>query len=866
MPLPHPTYPVMAMLLFIQLESSNIFITSSTSFEIIFSIDASIGELNPKKLNKKSHDFVYLFQFDAFTTYNLQNNIKLKYTKITLQLVVFLLSFSFLQAQEYTISGYVRDVENGETLIGSFIFLSENGASTVTNEYGFYSITVDQGTYTLNATYLGYKDNIQSINLDQNRTINLELTPDANTLEEVVVTAEEVDRNVRSLEMSVNKLDIKTLQKMPTLLGETEILRGIQLLPGVTSVGEGAAGFNVRGGSIDQNLVLLDEAPVYNSSHLFGFFSVFNPDAVKDVKLYKGGIPARFGGRLSSILDVRMKEGNNKQLEVNGGIGTIFSRLSVEAPIVKEKSSFIVAGRRSYIDVLAAPFLDEDTGSPVLNFYDLTLKTNYKFSDKDQIFLSGYFGRDNFGFGESAGFSWGNQTGTFRWNHLFSDKLFANLTTYFSNYDYQINFGDTDEDSFDWSANIKNYSIKPEFSWFIRPQNILRFGGQSIYYIFEPANAISISNDVTTDISTSEQFSLESNVFIENEITLFDKLQMNYGLRLSHFAYLGGRNVYSFGDVPKGELRPLTGISVAESGEVIEDFINLEPRFSLKVDLNKKSSFKASYNRTAQYIHLLSNTTASTPVDIWTPATNNINPAMADQVAAGYFRNFKDNTYEFSGELYYKKMKGLVDYIDGADLILNEFVEGQILEGDGRAYGAELMLKKTKGRFSGWLSYTLARSERLVEGINNNDWYPSRFDQTHNLSLTTFYELTDRLTLSANFVYNTGTPTTFANSGYYQQGYFIPNNDNNVRNNVRIPDYHRLDFALTIDPKPGKRKWKGQWVIGIYNIYSRRNPFSIYFRQNPERVNPGQAVNTEAIKLSVIGNFIPSISYNFTFK
>ena len=790
----------------------------------------------------------------------------MKHSKIILHLVLIFFSFSTLQAQEYTISGFVRDVENGETLIGSFVYLSENGASTVSNEYGFYSITVEKGTYILHGTYLGYKDNIQTITLDQNRTINLDLTPDANTLEEVVVTAEEVDRNVRSLEMSVNKLDINTLQKLPTLLGETEILRGIQLLPGVTSVGEGAAGFNVRGGSIDQNLVLLDEAPVYNSSHLFGFFSVFNPDAVKDVKLYKGGIPARFGGRLSSILDVRMKEGNNKQLEVNGGIGTIFSRLSVEAPIVKDKSSFVIAGRRSYIDVLAAPFLNDDTGNPVLNFYDLTLKSNYKFSDKDQIFLSGYFGRDNFGFGSSAGFNWGNQTGTFRWNHLFSDKLFANLTTYFSNYDYQINFGDSTQDSFDWSAHIKNYSIKPEFSWYIKPNNILRFGGQSIYYIFEPANAISVSNDVITDISTSAQFSLESNVFLENEITLFDRFEINYGIRLSHFAYLGGRNVYSFGEVPLGEVRPLTDITVAEDGEIIEDFINLEPRFSLKLDLNNKSSFKASYNRTAQYIHLLSNTTASTPVDIWTPATNNIKPAMADQVAVGYFRNFKENTYEFSGELYYKKMTGLIDYIDGADLILNEFVEGQILEGQGRAYGAELMIKKTKGKFSGWLSYTLARSERLVEGINNNDWYPSRFDQTHNLSLTTFYELTNRITLSANFVYNTGTPTTFANSGYYQQGYFIPNNDNDVRNNIRIPDYHRLDFALTLDPKPGKRKWKGQWVFGIYNIYSRRNPFSIYFRQSPERVNPGQAVNTEAIKLSVIGNFIPSISYNFKFK
>jgi len=808
---------------------------------------------------------VTLLHLKRYFCIELQNHTTLKLSKLILSLPFLLVGLG-LHAQEVTVSGYIKDSDNGESLIGSFVYLSENGASTVTNEYGFYSITVEPGTYTLNGTYLGFKDNVQTIILDKSKTIDIELVADANTLDEVVVTAEEVDRNVKQLQMSVNKLDIKTLTKLPTLLGETEILRGIQLLPGVTSVGEGAAGFNVRGGSIDQNLVLLDEAPVYNSSHLFGFFSVFNPDAVKDVKLYKGGIPARYGGRLSSILDVRMKEGNNKKFEMNGGIGTIFSRLSLEAPIVKDKSSFVIAGRRSYIDVLSRPFLDDDVGAPVLNFYDLTAKTNYKFSEKDQVFLSGYFGRDNFSFGESAGFNWGNQTGTVRWNHLFSDKLFANLTSYYSNYDYQINFGNTDEDSFDWNAKIKNFSVKPEFSWFIRPENILRFGGQSIYYVFEPANAISVSNDVTTDISTSQQYALESNIFVENEITLLKKFQINYGLRLSHFAYLGARNVYEFGEAPLGFQRPLIGIEQAESGEVIEDYINLEPRFSLKYDVSGSSSIKASYNRTAQYIHLLSNTTASTPVDIWTPATNNIKPSMADQVALGYFQNFADNKYELSAEVYYKKMNNLIDYIDGADLILNEFVEAQILEGDGRAYGTELMLKKPEGKFSGWISYTLARSERQVNGINNNEWYPSRFDQTHNLSTTAFYEINDRLTLGANFVYNTGTPTTFANSGYYQQGYFIPNNDNNERNNVRIPDYHRLDLSLTLDPKKRDRKWKGQWVFGIYNVYSRRNPFSIYFQQDAERVSPGQAVNTQATRLSVIGNFIPSVSYNFTFK
>lgn len=772
-----------------------------------------------------------------------------------------------LSAQQYTVSGYLTDASNGESLIGAFMYLQENNASAVTNEYGFFSITTEAGSYTLVGSYLGYQDVSTPITLNQNQKVDVELPLDANTLDEIVVSAEAKDKNVKQLQMSVNKLDMKTINKLPTLLGETDIIRSIQLLPGVTTVGEGSAGFNVRGGSIDQNLVLLDESPVYNSSHLFGFFSVFNPDAVKDVQLYKGGIPARYGGRLSSILDVRMKEGNNKQLEVNGGVGTIFSRLAVEAPIVKDKASFIVAGRRSYIDVLAAPFLGEDQSGAVLNFYDLTLKTNYKLGEKDQMFLSGYFGRDNFGFGEGAGFSWGNQTGTYRWNHLFSDKLFSNLTLYYSDYDYQINFGDTDEDSFDWNARIKNYSVKPEFSYFIRPNNILRFGGQSIFYTFEPANAISVSGGEVTDISLTEQKAIESNIFVENEVTLWDRLSLNYGVRLSNFVYQGPRDVYFYNDAEiLGEQRPLDRVEAVTDGSTISNFSNLEPRLSAKFDLNDESSLKASYNRTAQYIHLLSNTTASTPLDIWTPSTNNIDPAMADQIALGYFRNFKDNTYEFSTEIYYKTMDNLVDYIDGADLILNEFLEGQILPGIGRAYGAEFQLKKEKGRFSGWLAYTLARSERQVQGINNGEWYPSRFDQTHNLSLTTFYDINKRLTFSANFVYNTGAPTTVASEGYYQQGYFVPNNPTDGRNNLRIPDYHRLDLSLTIDPRPGDRKWKGQWVIGIYNVYARRNAFTIYNTQESTRPLPGQQINTEATKLSVIGSFIPSVSYNFTFK
>ena len=768
-------------------------------------------------------------------------------------------------AQEYTLSGYVRDKTDGETLLSATVYLRENGKGTVTNEYGFYSITVEQGTYTISVGYLGYEDLETTISLDQNRTLDFELGLGINELEEVVVSSEEVDQNVKDLQMSTNKLDIATIKSLPSLLGEIDAIKTIQLLPGVSSVGEGAAGFNVRGGTIDQNLVLLDEAPVYNSSHLFGFFSVFNPDAVKDVKLYKGGIPARYGGRLSSILDVRMKEGNNKQFEMNGGIGTIFSRLSIEAPIVKDKSSFIVAGRRSYIDVLAAPFLPEEQEGTVLNFYDLTLKSNYKFSEKDQVFLSGYFGRDNFGLGDEAGFNWGNSTLTARWNHLFNERLFANTTFYYSNYDYKIEFGDTSTDNFDWKAKIINYSGKVGLSYYFHPENVLRFGGQSIFYEFQPANAIAITNDVKTDISLSHQHALESTAYIEHEISPVDRLTVNYGLRLSHFLYLGPRNVYNYGEAPRGIQRPLESVEFVEKGKSIEDFINLEPRLAINYSLNDASSIKASYQRTAQYIHLLSNTTASIPLDIWTPSTNNIDPQMADQIAVGYFRNFNNNRYEFSGEFYYKETHDIIDYIDGADLILNEFVEGQILNGDGRAYGMELLLQKKTGILSGWVSYTLSRSERLVAGINNNEWYPSRFDQTHSLSATAIYSLSERVSLSANFIFNSGTPTTFATTRYEQLGYVIPNNDENARNNVRIPDYHRLDISLTLDPKKHEKRWKGQWVFGVYNLYNRRNPFSIYFEQQEPRVAPGSEVSTQATRLSVIGNFIPAISYNFTF-
>ena len=778
------------------------------------------------------------------------------------------MSWSVAQTN-YTISGYIKDASNGETLIGATAYIADLSKGVTTNEYGFYSISMPAGNHVIEFAYLGFVTKTMEIDLSENKTINIELEIEATQLQEVVITGESEDQNVREIEMSVNKLDIQTIKNVPTLLGEVEVIRSLQLLPGVTSVGEGASGFNVRGGSIDQNLILLDEAPVFNSSHLFGFFSVFNPDAIKDVKLYKGGIPSRYGGRLSSILDVRMKEGNSKQFSMDGGVGAIFSRLSIEAPIVKDKASFIVAGRRSYIDVLAKPFLNDELEGSVLNFYDLTLKTNYNINDRNRIFLSGYFGRDNFGFGDAAGFNWGNSTGTFRWNHLFNDRLFSNLTIFFSDYDYRLNFGNEAANKFDWNANIENYSIKPEFTYYLNPQNLLRFGGQSILYTFEPGNAVGVSEGETTDVSLPNKYALENALYVENEQDIGGRLKLNYGLRFSHFTYLGKGKAYTYAlsETP-GSRRVPTDVETFDQWETIKTYSNFEPRFSVKYQLTDVSSVKASYNRTAQYIHLISNTTASTPVDVWTPSTNNIEPQLADQVALGYFRNFKRNMYEFSTEVYYKKMQNLVDYIDGADLLLNEFLEGDLLTGEGRAYGAEFLLKKNKGSFTGWLSYALARTERQVEGINGNEWYPSRFDQTHTFSMTGFYELNSRWSLGGTFVFNSGTPITFATTRYEQQGYVIPHNGLDVRNNVRIPNFHRLDLSATRKgrKKSEKDRWVGDWVFSIYNVYNRRNPFSIYFRQQEDRVPADQPVQTEAIRLSVIGSFIPSISYNFKFR
>lgn len=777
---------------------------------------------------------------------------------------IFILSMHSWAQEKVTLSGYLKDAKNGEALIGATVFKKGTNIGASTNAYGFYSLTLPKGNDSIVFSYIGYKTIVKGIELNGNLTLNVELEEENNELAEVVVSADKEDKNVKSMEMSVAQLDIKQIQKMPALFGEVDVIKSIQLLPGVTTVGEGASGFNVRGGNIDQNLVLLDEAPVYNSSHLFGFFSVFNPDAVKDVKLIKAGIPAQYGGRASSILDIRMKEGNNKKLEANGGIGTIFSRLSIEAPIIKDKASFIVAGRRSYIDVLAKPFLAKqsaDLKNAKFYFYDLTAKLNWRLNDKNTVFASGYLGRDVFGAGFT--FNWGNSTATVRWNHVFNSKLFMNLSTFYSNYDYELGFKDDGTgQKFSWKSNILNYSIKPDFIYYLNNRNTIRFGAQAIMFTFAPGKAVVTTKDGNDiNISLDNKYGMEYALYADNEQKLTEKLSVQYGLRWSFFNYMGDGTKFVYRDTIPNTSKPLDHEEKYGMWKTMKSYNLPEPRLSLNYTLNDVSSVKLSYNRNAQYLHIVSNTAASTPLDVYTPVTNNIKPLICDQVAAGYFRNFKDNMFETSAEVYYKYMQNQLDYVDNASLLLNKYLEGDLIQGLGRAYGLELYVKKKKGKFNGWVSYTLSKTERKVRGISNGDWFLSKYDRTHNVNTVLVYDLNKRFSFSANFVYMTGTPATFPNVKLEIQGYVIPYNTDGTRNNYRNTSYNRLDLGITYNFKSNERKrWKSTLVLSVYNVYNRRNAFSIYFRQNPD-----YPVNTEAVRYSVIGSIVPAITYNFKF-
>lgn len=788
------------------------------------------------------------------------------------KLVIFLFLFScfYTSAQEkYTLSGTISDSNSNETLIGVTVFIPELKTGVLTNEYGFYSITLPKGKYSIRINYSDYQNLDEVLELNQNLKINYKLIPKENVLREVIVTSSKNITDIRKPEMSVNKLSISTIKKMPVVLGEVDILKSILLLPGVTNAGEGASGFNVRGGGADQNLILLDEAMIFNSSHVFGFFSVFNPDAIKDLKLYKGGIPARYGGRASSVLDIYQKDGSSKGFHANGGIGLISSRLLLEGPIVKDKGSFLIGGRSSYAHLFLK--LSEDQKDNAAYFYDLNTKLSYKINPNNNIFLSGYFGRDVFSLANSFTNIYGNSTLNLRWNHLFSDKLFSNLSLIYSDYYYGL---DLDFVGFKWDSGIKNYNIKYDLKNYISDKFKLNYGINAIYYDFNPG--IIRPSDPNSGINFAQldkKYAFEPAAYLDAEQEISDKIAISYGLRYSLFYRLGNSkiNIYENNnpvlfnsEMQIYEKATPIGVRNYRKNETITNFGNLEPRFSLAYQVNDSQSIKTSYNRMVQYLQLVSNTASPTPLDVWTPSDSFIKPQIADQVAVGYFTNFSENKYSLEIESYYKKIQNRIDYIDGADLIANNALEQVILNGRMRAYGLEIMLKKNEGKFNGWISYTLSRSEQqtpgrtiLETGINNGEWYKSAFDKTHNLAITSAYELNKKWSFGANFALQSGQPVTFPNGQYQYLGITVPSYG--LRNENRLPAYHHLDISATLSPsKNSSRSTKSEWVFSIYNLYNRKNAAAINFRQNSD------TGNNEAIKTSIFG-IVPAVSYNFKF-
>ncbi|WP_458626183.1 TonB-dependent receptor [Winogradskyella sp. PC D3.3] len=783
-------------------------------------------------------------------------------------LLLFLCCPLGLHAQDnFTLSGTVTDNQSNETLIGVNIIIPDQQTGTVTNEYGFYSITLPSGTYDIQISYLGFKTITETLELNANLTKNYQLEEAAESLDEVVITENLEKLNIKKPQMSVNALSIKTIKNMPVVLGEVDVIKSITLLPGVTNAGEGSSGFNVRGGAADQNLILLDEATIFNSSHLFGFFSVFNPDAIKDLKLYKGGIPAKYGGRVSSVLDIYQKEGNSKSFHMNGGIGLISSRLLAEGPIKKDKGSFLIGGRSSYAH-LFLPLFDIDN---IAYFYDLNTKLSYNINTNNNIYLSGYFGRDVFKISDSFENSFGNSVVNFRWNHLYSDKIFSNLSLIYSDYYYGLQLGFV---GFDWVSGIKNFNLKYDFKHYISNNFKLDYGLNSMYYKFNPGDiSPTDENSGINPFKLIDKYAFENAVYIDAEHKLSNKFTVSYGARLSMFHRLGqdelnryeNNNPLTFNEaIGIYEKADPIGTDTFSKSDVIESFANLEPRLAMAYQLNDNSSVKASYNRMSQYLHLLSNTSSPTPLDVWTPSGKYIKPQLLDQVAVGYFKMFNNDMFSLEVESFYKTIKNRIDYIDGADLIANNAIEQVILNGEGRAYGLEILIRKNEGKFTGWLAYTLSKSEQRTPGrtatetgINNGQWYNTPYDKTHDISLTGSYELNKKWSFSSNIIFQTGQPTTFPNGQYQYNDIIIPNYE--ARNSSRLPSYHRLDLAVNYNPNPeSTKKFKGEWVFGIYNVYNRKNAASISFSENR---NTG---TNEATRLSIFG-IVPSFSYNFKF-
>lgn len=771
--------------------------------------------------------------------------------RIVLILLFIIIQPRFVFAQnKKTVNGNVTDAKTGETLIGASVKLTGSAtAGTVTNAYGFYSINTQEGTYEISVSFIGYKTIKQILTVTKDTRMNFVLEEN-NQLNEVVIAATKRNENVSSPQMGLQKIDVKDINNVPVLLGERDVLKTLQLLPGIKSAGEGNSGFYVRGGSTDQNLILLDEAPVYNASHLLGFFSTFNSDAIKDVSVYKGGMPAQYGGRLASVLDIKMNDGNRKSYTVEGGIGLISSRLKVEGPIVKDKGSFMVSARRTYMDAFLKLSSDSSVNSNTLYFYDFNAKANYQIDDKNTIYLSGYFGRDKLGIADTFGFNWGNATVTLRWNHLYSNRLFSNTSLIYSNYNYVIqNF--MEENNFEVNSSIKDFNLKQDFEYSLSNSHNLKFGVNAIHHTIAPGKLTASETSSVNQTTYEDRKGLELAAYVSDEWAVSDRMNLVYGLRLSSFSLMGPGNIKSY--ETDGNI---VDTKAYKAGEFVKSYFNLEPRVSASYQLSNSSSLKGAYTRNIQNVHLMSNSTSTSPTDLYIMNSNNVKPEIADQVALGYFRNFNDNNYEFSAEVYYKWMQNQIEYRSGTDLRGNGNVEADLLYGDGRAYGLELFFKKRFGRFNGWVGYTWSRTERQFDALNNGKWFYAKQDRTHDLSLVGIYKASPRWTFSSVFVYNTGNAVTYP-SGKYQI------NDRTVfyyteKNGYRTPAYHRLDVAATLEGKPGRRL-QSSWSFGIYNLYNRQNAFSIDFKDNPD--DPSK---TEVVRTTLFG-IIPSVTWNFKF-
>ncbi|MDA9646601.1 TonB-dependent receptor [Flavobacteriaceae bacterium] len=765
----------------------------------------------------------------------------------------------------FTLSGTVFENQGNETLIGANIIIDELKTGTISNEYGFYSITLTKGVYEFTISNVGCLTIKETIILDKDIIRDFTLLEATEALEEVLIETNIESLNIRTPQMSVNSLTASSIKQIPVVFGEADVIKAITLLPGVSSGGEGAAGFNVRGGAADQNLILLDEATIFNSSHLFGLFSVFNPDAIKSLKLYKGGVPAKYGGRVASVLDIYQKEGNKNEFKANGGVGLVASRLLLEGPLKKGVGSFLLGGRATYAH-LFLPLFDVNN---IAYFYDLNSKLSYKLNKKNSIYLSAYFGRDVFNVSNSFENTYGNTVVNFRLNHLFNDKLFSNLSLIYSDYYYGLNLNFV---GFEWNSGIQNMNIKYDFNQYINNRYKLEYGLHSTYYRFNPGVIGPNRSDsgINTEALTNK-FAFENAIYFDIKHQLSERLTVSYGSRLSSFLRLGQKelNLYENNQAVGyntdlqlyEEINPI-GSESSSTNKVIKSFLNLEPRLAISYKLDDNTSLKTSYNRMTQYLHLISNTSSPTPLDVWTPSGKYIQPQILDQIAIGYFKRY--NKYDLEIESFYKKTKNRIDYIDGANLIANKAIEQVLLNGQSRAYGFELLFRKNKGRFKGWFAYTLSKSEQQTKGlnasdpgINNGNWYNTPYDKTHDISITSSYDLSDKWKLNANFIYQTGQPTTYPNGQYEYNNLIVSTFES--RNSSRLDAYHRFDISGTYNPKKNKDKqWKGEWVFSIYNLYNRKNTQSLNFRENQDT---GQ---NEALKLSLFGA-IGAVSYNFKF-